>query len=285
MPRYAQLVVGPAGSGKSTYCKLIQDHLNLTRRQSRVVNLDPAAEHFAYEAQVDIRELISIEDVMEDEELRLGPNGGLVFCMEHLAENLEWLHEAMDPHDDDYFLIDCPGQIELYTHLSAMRTIVDKLKSWDFYIGAVFLMDSQFLVEKGKYLSGIMAALSTMVTLEIPHVNVMTKVDVLTEEAKEALEEYMDPAHYCQLEEKSPFGNKYTQLANSLMKVIEDYSLVSFFPLDRTDEDSIQHVVSIVDQMIQYGEDQDVKARDDPEMTEEQEDFFDKQMKELGIND
>ena len=37
--------------------------------------------------------------------------------------------------------------------------------------------------------------------------------------------------------------------------------------------------------MIQYGEDQDVKARDDPEMTEEQEDFFEKQMKELGIND
>ena len=36
--------------------------------------------------------------------------------------------------------------------------------------------------------------------------------------------------------------------------------------------------------MIQYGEDQDVKARDDPEMTEEQEDFFEKQMKELGIN-
>ena len=43
-----------------------------------------------------------------------------------------------------------------------MRQIVDKLKSWDFHIGAVFLMDSQFLVEKGKYLSGIMAALSTM---------------------------------------------------------------------------------------------------------------------------
>ena len=42
---------------------------------------------------------------MEDEDLRLGPNGGLVFCMEHLVENFEWLHEAMDPHDDDYFLI------------------------------------------------------------------------------------------------------------------------------------------------------------------------------------
>ena len=98
-------------SSNSLDCFFIQkpnfslDHLNLSRRQCIVVNLDPAAEHFNYEAQVDIRELISIEDVMEDEDLRLGPNGGLVFCMEHLVENLEWFHEALDPHDDDYFLI------------------------------------------------------------------------------------------------------------------------------------------------------------------------------------
>lgn len=30
----------------------------------------------------DVRDLISINDVMEDEELRLGPNGGLIFCLE-----------------------------------------------------------------------------------------------------------------------------------------------------------------------------------------------------------
>ena len=30
----------------------------------------------------DIRDLISVEDVMEDKALRCGPNGGLVFCME-----------------------------------------------------------------------------------------------------------------------------------------------------------------------------------------------------------
>ena len=78
-----------------------------------MVNLDPAAEYFAYDPDVDIRELIAIEDVMEDEELRLGPNGGLVFCMEHLTENFDWLKDEMDPVDDDYFLIDCPGQIEV----------------------------------------------------------------------------------------------------------------------------------------------------------------------------
>ena len=30
----------------------------------------------------DIRELIHIDDAMEDEALHFGPNGGLVFCME-----------------------------------------------------------------------------------------------------------------------------------------------------------------------------------------------------------
>jgi len=30
----------------------------------------------------DIRDLISVDDVMEDGELHMGPNGGLIFCME-----------------------------------------------------------------------------------------------------------------------------------------------------------------------------------------------------------
>lgn len=51
-----------------------------------LVNLDPAAEKFemadgtVVTPSVDIRDLISLEEVMED--LGLGPNGGLVYCFE-----------------------------------------------------------------------------------------------------------------------------------------------------------------------------------------------------------
>ena len=31
---------------------------------------------------VDIRDLVQVDDVMSDNTLQLGPNGGLVFCME-----------------------------------------------------------------------------------------------------------------------------------------------------------------------------------------------------------
>ena len=70
MPRYAQLVMGPAGAGKSTYVNTVEQHYATLRRKVHCINLDPAAEHFVYPVQCDIRELISVDDVMEDNELR-----------------------------------------------------------------------------------------------------------------------------------------------------------------------------------------------------------------------
>ena len=32
-----------------------------------------------------------LQDVMEDEEMKFGPNGGLIFSMEFLMENTDWL--------------------------------------------------------------------------------------------------------------------------------------------------------------------------------------------------
>ena len=40
----------------------------------------------------------------------------------------------------------------------------------------MFLIDSHFMVDGGKFISGAMAALSVMVNLEVPHVNVLSKV-------------------------------------------------------------------------------------------------------------
>ena len=40
------------------------------------------------EPDIDIRELISSDDVME--ELDFGPNGGLVYAMEYFCSNLDW---------------------------------------------------------------------------------------------------------------------------------------------------------------------------------------------------
>jgi hypothetical protein len=67
------------------------DSIAEQKRRASYVNLDPAAEDFTWEPTIgslphlsnaDIRDLISLEDVME--ELDLGPNGGLIYCFEYL---------------------------------------------------------------------------------------------------------------------------------------------------------------------------------------------------------
>jgi GTPase SAR1 family protein len=84
---------------------------------------------FDYEMASDIRDLISLEDAMEDDDLKFGPNGGLIFCMEYFAQNFDWLESELGDYEDDYFLFDCPGQIELYTHIPVMRNLVRFLQN------------------------------------------------------------------------------------------------------------------------------------------------------------
>jgi len=60
----------------------MQQHFADARRSLQIVNLDPAAEDFDYEPFIDIRQLIQLDDIIEDEDLDFGPNGGLIFCME-----------------------------------------------------------------------------------------------------------------------------------------------------------------------------------------------------------
>ncbi|XP_048321557.2 uncharacterized protein LOC107433103 isoform X1 [Ziziphus jujuba] len=258
---YAQLVIGPAGSGKSTYCSSLYRDCETVGRTIHIVNLDPAAENFDYPVAMDIRELISLDDVME--ELGLGPNGGLMYCMEHLEENLDdWLTEELDNYlDDDYLVFDCPGQIELFSHVPVLRNFVEHLKRKGFNVCAVYMLDSQFMTDVTKFISGCMASLSAMVQLELPHVNILSKMDLVT--SKKDIENFLNPEPQALLSELNKcMGPQLAKLNKLLIEPVDDYSMVSFVPLDLRKESSVQYVLAQIDSCIQYGEDADVKVKD-----------------------
>lgn len=79
---FGQLVVGPPGSGKTTYCNGMSKFLDKLGRKIAIINIDPANENMEYDASIDISELIKHNEVME--KYKLGPNGALVYCMEFL---------------------------------------------------------------------------------------------------------------------------------------------------------------------------------------------------------
>ncbi|KAK7071118.1 GPN-loop GTPase 3 [Halocaridina rubra] len=265
--RYAQLVLGPAGSGKSTYCSAVQKHAEVMNRVINVVNMDPAAEVFNYEALVDVRDLIQVDDVMQAEDMDFGPNGGLVFCMEYLMEpdGREWLKEQLGEYDEDCILFDCPGQIELYTHMDVMKRMVLQLQNWDFRVCAVFVLDAGYMVDATKFLSGSLTALSVMVQLEVPHINVLSKMDLLNQSAREQIEMFLEPEIHELLASDhtaSKFNKKFRKLTSALGQVLEEFSLVRYIPLNINSEESLTDLLIQTDFAVQYGEDLDVKTKD-----------------------
>jgi len=273
--RFAQLIMGPAGSGKSTYCNVIRKHAEAMNRVINVVNIDPAADHFDYDCVADIRDLIHVHDVMKDEQLHYGPNGGLIFCMEYLIDHLDWLEEIIGTGEDDYILIDCPGQIELYTHVNVMKRLTEALASWNFRVCGVFLLDTQFMLEMSKFFSGALVALSAMINLEIPHVNILTKMDLLNKKNKKLVERFLMPDSSLLLDDDtldSQWNKKYKKLTKALATMMDDYSLLKFLTLDVTDEGSIDDVLLCIDNAVQYGEDVEVKMNYPDEMDENEDD-------------
>lgn len=226
-----------------------------------------AAEEFKYAVSVDVRELISVSDVAD--EFQLGPNGALVYCMEFLLDNIEWLEDKLDAYiDNDYLVFDLPGQIELYTHFPFMRQLVGYLQKWDFRVQALYFLDSQFMADGTKFFGGCVTALSAMVQLEVPHINVISKMDLARGIDKRRLEEYMyadiDGLVHDLSKHTAP---KFLRLNHAMGNLLEQFSMVSFVSLDVSDNDSIADLLMMADLALQYDDEVDVRDNlpDEPE--------------------
>ena len=68
-------------------------------RKVAIVNLDPGNENMNYKPAVDVSEVVTVEDVMEA--MKLGPNGSLMFAMQFVRSNLDWLDSKLDSVDLD----------------------------------------------------------------------------------------------------------------------------------------------------------------------------------------
>ena len=178
MVGFGQLILGPPGSGKSTYCGTLLDLLRAMGRPAVVINLDPANESPPYAPAVDVQDLISAADAMEA--FGLGPNGALLYCMEFLQANMDWLEAQLAPHiaAGAYLILDVPGQAELYTSHDSLAAVLARLtRALDLRLVALHLVDTHHCADPAKFISGALLALQAMVRLELPHINVLSKAD------------------------------------------------------------------------------------------------------------
>eukprot|EP01024_Parvocaulis_polyphysoides_P072646 TRINITY_DN9234_c0_g1_i1.p3 TRINITY_DN9234_c0_g1~~TRINITY_DN9234_c0_g1_i1.p3 ORF type:complete len:161 (-),score=23.93 TRINITY_DN9234_c0_g1_i1:118-600(-) len=140
---------------------------------------------------------------------------------------------------------------------------------------AVYCLDCHFMTDSSKFIAGCFQALSAMVSLELPHVNVLTKMDIcpIKSEIKDMI--YPDAFELMsRLHEVT--GPRFRSLNEKVTQLLEEFGTVGFQPLDISEEDSVAEILGHIDMAIQYGEDQEVKIRDfdDPENERETDDWF-----------
>ena len=264
MSRVGVMVLGPAGAGKSTFCNSIISYMQTVGRRAHIVNLDPAAEPSKYEFTIDIRDLISLEDVME--EMSLGPNGALVYCFEYLLRNLDWLDEEIGDYNDEYLIFDCPGQIELYTHIPVLPNIVRHLQQQlNFNLCATYLLEAPFVIDTSKFFSGALSAMSAMILLELPHINILSKIDLVSNTYnKRKLKRFLNPDSMLLADSANRETNpRFHKLNQAIAQLVDDFGMVQFLPLEAENPDSVSTIISYIDDVTQWAEAQEPKEPND----------------------
>ena len=289
MVLYGQIVIGAPGSGKTTYCDGMQQYLRLLGRDCWVVNLDPANEvpptnvptnaddstedaasndancngddredaeqvnsQLPYETILDVcDDIISLDSVMNT--MHLGPNGGLLYCMEYiehrLGEVIQLLKERLGIEKSlhssrAYLLFDLPGQIELTAHSDVVSRVAARLvRELDLRLVCIQLVDAAIcLPDVSKFIGASLVCTSSMMRMELPCVNVLSKMDLLGGMApkqhirgdEDSDDEYLEDSH-----SPMPFNLEFFTQCHDLSRLLDylDSSPIDFIADSSNSED------------------------------------------------
>jgi GTPase SAR1 family protein len=175
--------IGTAGSGKSTVTGELKEYM--VNRDSEVsvitINLDPGVKIMPYIPDIDIRDFIVLEEVME--EYGLGPNGAMILASDLMVNFLDDLKDEIDEYNADWILVDTAGQLELFAFRETGPLIASTLGFGSIQRSVSFLFDSNFVLRPNGFISTLLLAASVQFRFrDIPQINILSKMDLLDED-------------------------------------------------------------------------------------------------------
>jgi GTPase SAR1 family protein len=224
---YAVFIVGTAGSGKSQLTSILAPHYVEMGNRAVTVNLDPGVTNLPYNPDVDIRNYVNLQEIMD--RYSLGPNGALIMASDLVATKLSSIQEELDELKADYAIIDTPGQMELFVYRTSGPYIVQNLACIS--RAALFLFDPTLMATPDTFVSIALVGASLQMRLNVPQVSLLTKKDVDPALCSKIMRWSSDAALLDYELRGSAAGSQYTLSAGVLRTMIKmglGYELIPF---------------------------------------------------------
>ncbi|MHA1650047.1 MAG: ATP/GTP-binding protein [Candidatus Helarchaeota archaeon] len=174
-----EFFVGCAGTGKSTLTGIYRDWLNdQPELYAIAINFDPGAMSLPYKPDIDIRDYIRIEDVME--QYNLGPNGALVASTDLTINFLDDIKKEINELRPNHILVDTPGQMELFAFRSSGIFILAALGGQESVMN--YLIDPNLAKRPSGFVTAIYLGLSIQTRFHVPQQYILSKIDLLSED-------------------------------------------------------------------------------------------------------
>lgn len=172
------LVVGMAGTGKTTLVHQIQHYAAERNISSYYINLDPAVTHVPYGVNIDIRDTVKYKDVMKT--YRLGPNGAIMTCLNLFTTKFHQVVSLLESKEDlEWIVVDTPGQIEVFTW-SASGQLISSALSAAFPTVVLFVADITRCSSPQTFVSAMLYASGIMLKQKMPLTVMFNKTDIVS---------------------------------------------------------------------------------------------------------
>jgi hypothetical protein len=218
-------LIGTAGSGKSLLTAAYSEWLRIAKQDVATANLDPGVLKLPYKPDIDIRDYIDIEELMDKYEL--GPNGALVMAADLIADQIETIAKDADDLNPDVLIIDTPGQIELFAFRASGPFIATELTKQPKAI--LYLFDSLFSLNPLNYVSNLFLSSAVYYRFLIPQVPVLSKTDLLLPEDMNTIIDWSVKPQTLELAIEEKLDGTKRLLSRNMMRAI--YRLGLRFPL------------------------------------------------------
>jgi GTPase SAR1 family protein len=180
------------------------------------VNLDPGSMILPYAANVDVREYIKVEEIME--EYGLGPNGGLMLAHDMMAGIVEELSNDIEDFTPDICVVDTPGQMELFAFRNIGAEIAKNLT--DAEKGVIYIFDGIQCRDPLNYIMNMFLASAINTKFFLPQYHLISKIDALEDSELEEIISWGDDLYALEEAVDARLSGLNRTMSQDMMEII-----------------------------------------------------------------